>query len=245
MSGLREFYYDLHVHSCLSPCGDPDMTPCNLVRMAMLKELDVIALTDHNSCLNCGAAVEAGTRYGVLVLPGMELCTQENIHVICLFETLSGALGFSAKVRSLLPEIQNRPDIFGDQTVMDSRDAVTGHEKRFLLGAASVRFDRAARLVESFGGAAFPAHIDRQAFGALGVLGVLPPDAGFSSVELSPACGADRFLAEHRELRGYRVLRNSDAHRLWEISERENSLSLPELTPRAVLEYLRKPAFCG
>jgi PHP family Zn ribbon phosphoesterase len=239
MSGLREFHYDLHIHSCLSPCGDPDMTPCNLVRMAVLKGLDVIALTDHNSCLNCKAAVEAGVRYGLLVLPGMELCTQENIHVICLFETLPGALEFSEKVRSLLPEVPNRPDIFGDQTVMDSADTVTGHETRYLLGAAEVRFDRAARLAESFGGAAFPAHIDREAFGALGVLGVLPPDAGFSSFELSSACDRNRFLEEHPELRKSRILCNSDAHRLWEISERGNSFALPELAPRTVLEYLQ------
>lgn len=238
MSGLRNFHYDLHIHSCLSPCGDPDMTPCNIVRMAILKGLDVIAVTDHNSCLNCRAAVEAGARYGLLVLPGMELCTRENIHVICLFQTLSGALEFSAKVRSLLPKLPNRPDIFGDQTVMDSSDAVVGHETCFLLGAAAIRFDRSARLAEAFGGVAFPAHIDREAFGALGVLGALPPDAGFSSVELSPACDRVRFFAEHPAIRSYRILRDSDAHRLGEISERGNSLSLPELAPGTVLESL-------
>ena len=238
MSAHKKFHYDLHIHSCLSPCGDPEMTPCNIAGMAALKGLDVIALTDHNSCLNCAAAMEAGARNGLLVLPGMELCTQENIHVVCLFQTLEGALAFSSEVRSLLPRIQNRPDIFGDQTVMDSRDAVTGQEEILLLGAAAIRFDRVERFAEEFGGAAFPAHIDREAFGALGMLGTLPPEAGFSSFELSSACDRERFLNGHRELSEYRVLRNSDAHRLWEISERGNCFSLPELSPRAVLEYL-------
>lgn len=238
MTGLREFHYDLHIHSCLSPCSDPDMTPCNIAGMAALKGLDVIAVTDHNSCLNCAAAIEAGARYGLLVLPGMELCTMENIHVICLFQTLSGALRFSDKVRSLLPKIPNRPDLFGDQTVMDSGDAATGHEEIFLLGATAIRFDRTERLAETFGGAAFPAHIDREAFGALNVLGSFPPDAGFSSIELSAACDRNHFLAEHREFRGCRVLQNSDAHRLWEISERGSRFALPELSPGAMLEYL-------
>jgi PHP family Zn ribbon phosphoesterase len=214
------------------------MTPCNIAGMAFLKGLDVIAVTDHNSCLNCAAAMEAGARYGILVLPGMELCTQENIHVICLFETLTAALLCSAKVRSLLPPVPNRPDIFGSQVIMDSRDTVKGHEEIFLLGAADLRFDRVAQLIKSFGGAAFPAHLDRQAFGALGVLGVFPPDAGYSALEVSSSCDRNLFFSKHAELQRYRVLYNSDAHRLGEISERENTFALPELSPRAVLEYL-------
>ena len=242
MNGLREFHYDLHIHSCLSPCGDPDMTPCNITGMAALKGLDVIAVTDHNSCLNCAAAAEAGARRGILVLPGMELCTQENIHVVCLFEALDGALAFSARVRSLLPDIRNRPDLYGEQTILDSMDRTVGQEDRFLLDAADIRFDRAERLAEAFGGAAFPAHADRQAFGVVGVLGALPPGAGFAAAELSAACDRERFVAEHPEFRPLRLLRNSDAHYLGDISERGNSFSLPELSARSVLEYLKTPA---
>ena len=242
MSGLRPFHYDLHIHSCLSPCGDPDMTPCNIAGMAALKGLDVIAVTDHNSCLNCAAAAEAGARTGVLVLPGMELCTRENIHVVCLFETLGGAQAFSSQVRSLLPDLPNRPDLYGEQTILDSMDRPLGQEDRFLLGAADIRFDRAERLAEAFGGAAFPAHADRQAFGVVGVLGSLPPGAGFAAAELSAACDRDRFVAEHPEFRPLRLLRNSDAHFLGDISERGNSLFLPELSARAVLGCLKTPA---
>ena len=85
--------YDLHLHSCLSPCGDMDMTPNNLVGMAKLLGYDLIALTDHNSCLNTPAAVKAGQRLGVTVVPGMELCTREEAHVVCLFPTVEAALG--------------------------------------------------------------------------------------------------------------------------------------------------------
>lgn len=238
MSGLREYHYDLHIHTCLSPCGDSLMTPCNISRMAALKGLDIIAATDHNSCLNCGAVMEAGAREGLLVLPGMELCTRENIHVVCLFETLSGVLGFSGEISGLLPEIRNRPEIFGEQTVMNARDEAMGSEERFLLGAASVRFDRVQRLAFRFGGAAFPAHADREAFGVIGVLGSLPPDAGFSAAELSPACDTETFLARHGELLPLRILKNSDAHFLGDISERGNVLPLPELSARAVIRCL-------
>lgn len=97
MNGL---YYDLHLHSCLSPCGDDDMTPANIVGMAAVKGLDVIALTDHNSCKNCPAAIHHGQQYGVIVIPGMELCTIEEVHIICLFPELDAALAFDQYVYS-------------------------------------------------------------------------------------------------------------------------------------------------
>ena len=96
---MQKRYYDLHIHSCLSPCGAESMTPNNIVNMAQLAGLDVIAVADHNSALNCPAVMAAGERAGLLVLPGMELTTSEEVHVLCLFETLKGALACSARVR--------------------------------------------------------------------------------------------------------------------------------------------------
>ena len=116
MTGL---YYDLHIHSCLSPCGDDDMTPANIVGMAAVKGLDVIALTDHNSCKNCPSALYHGQNYGVTVIPGMELCTTEEVHVICLFPALTDALSFDAYVYEHMLPIKNKQDIFGKQKVMN------------------------------------------------------------------------------------------------------------------------------
>ena len=87
-----KFYYDLHIHSCLSPCADMDMTPNNIVNMAKLLGLDVIALTDHNTSLNCEAITKVAEKKGLCVLPGMELTTSEEIHAVCLFDTLDKAL---------------------------------------------------------------------------------------------------------------------------------------------------------
>jgi hypothetical protein len=237
MSG---FYYDLHLHSCLSPCGDPDMTPNNIVGMAKLKGLDVIALTDHNTCRNCGAAAAAGERLGVLVLPGMELCTAEDIHVVCLFENLLQAGAFSDMVYPLLPDIKNRPDIFGEQTVMDGLDNVTGSEEKLLLNAANIGVNRVKNLAASFGGAAFPAHVDRQAGGIIGVLGAIPPEAGFSSAEISAACDEKEFFRKNPELYKYNIFKNSDAHYLWQISERKNCIVLPELSSCAVIALIKR-----
>ena len=120
-------FYDLHIHSCLSPCGDDDMTPANLVGMAAVKGLDVIALTDHNSCWNCPAALYHGKNYGVTVIPGMELTTAEEVHVICLFPTLEDALAFDAYVYERLLPVPNREDIFGKQQIMDKKEIGRAH----------------------------------------------------------------------------------------------------------------------
>ena len=136
-----ELYYDLHIHSCLSPCGDNDMTPANIVGMAAVKGLDVIAVTDHNSCKNCEAAMAAGEEYGVLVVPGMEICTAEEVHAVCLFPDLSRAMEFDRLVHDQLPPVKNRPDIFGDQQIYGCDDRICGEEPWLLINACQISFD--------------------------------------------------------------------------------------------------------
>ena len=107
--------YDLHLHSCLSPCGDDDMLPSNIVGMAALKGLDVIAITDHNSCKNCPAVIKLAEAYGVIAIPGMEICTSEEVHVLCLFSTLEKAMAFDEYVHVRIPPFPNDEIIFGKQ----------------------------------------------------------------------------------------------------------------------------------
>lgn len=234
-SGKVELYYDFHLHSCLSPCGDADMTPNNIVNMAKLKGLDAIALTDHNACGNCAAAMEAGEREGVIVLPGMELCTAEDIHVVCIFPKLSFALEFEKEIRKTLPKIKNRPDIFGEQLILDGGDRVVGREETLLITASGIGIDGVFALCRGFGGTAFPAHADKQANGIVGVLGAIPPEVGFAAVELSPRCDAEDFSAKNPSLGSRRILRDSDAHYLWEISERTNSIAVASAAREAVV----------
>ena len=139
---MNSYRYDLHLHSCLSPCGDTDMTPNNLVNMAALLGCDIIALTDHNTCRNTPAAVKVGQATDVLVIPGMELCTAEEAHVVCLFETVEDALAFDKYVCAHIPKVPNRPEIFGEQWILNEDDEKIGEISELLITATDISFPR-------------------------------------------------------------------------------------------------------
>ena len=133
-----QLYYDFHFHSCLSPCGDEAMTPATIAGMCKLSGLDVAALTDHNTCGNCPAFCEAAEAYGLLAIPGMELCTLEEVHVVCLLPDLERAMAFQAEVYRRMDGRANDPAIFGRQLLMDADDHVVGEEERLLSGATTI-----------------------------------------------------------------------------------------------------------
>ena len=233
--------FDFHLHSCLSPCGSEDNTPANLAGMCALAGLKAVALTDHNSVGNCAAFLEAAERYGLLALPGMELTTAEEVHVICLFPDLPAALAFGSLVCQRLPPLRNDPRIFGPQILMDSGDAVLGEEERLLAGATNIAIYEAAALVASYGGLAYPAHIDRPSFSLLSNLGLWDPALGFSLAEVTPRCPAE--LLRRPDLAGVHTLTASDAHDLTQISDPCQALELPVATAKVVLNILQNPDF--
>ncbi len=230
---MRTVGYDLHLHSCLSPCGDMDMTPCNIAGMAHLNELGIVALTDHNSVDNCPAFFKACEEYGIVPIAGMELTTAEDIHLLCVFETLDDALAFGAEVKTHRMRIKNRREIFGDQAILNERDEQIGEDPYFLPAATDLDLESAAALVEAFHGVCWPAHIDRDANGLLAVLGTFPPEPVFRIAELRDR--ENRKLAEGRT-----VVVCSDAHRLWEIGEAGGTLTLEtdDTAPEAVRHEL-------
>lgn len=232
-------FYDLHLHSCLSPCGDADMTPCNIVNMCALAGLQVIALTDHNAADNCPAFLAAAERAGVLALPGMELTTREEIHVICLFGSLGAALSFGEYVKERLPKVENRPEIFGGQLVMDENDNVLREESLLLLNAADIGVHEVCALVGDAGGAAFPAHVDRPSFSLLASLGTYDPSLGFGAAEVSRLSTEAAVLGRHPEMSGLRFITNSDAHRLGDILDASASFRVERFSRRAVIDILR------
>lgn len=233
-------YYDLHIHSCLSPCGDDDMTPANIVGMAAVKGLDVIALTDHNSCRNCPAAIYHGEKYGVTVIPGMELTTQEEVHVICLFPTLDDALRFDALIYEKLLPFPNREDIFGKQQIMDERDEVTGTVKNLLINATSISFDDVFPLVGSFQGIAYPAHVDKASTSLLSNLGFVPPGSTFTCAEFHDFKNLHQIRREHPYFENCNVICCSDAHYLQDIHEPEYQLYARSGEIYDILEALTK-----
>lgn len=234
---MKEYAFDLHLHSCLSPCGGEDNTPANLAGMCALAGLEVVALTDHNTCGNCAAFCRAAEHYGLLALPGMELTTAEEAHVVCLFPDLKAADAFSALVGEKLPPLKNDPAVFGPQVYMDEEDRVLGETDAFLAGAASIGIYEAAALAASFGGVAYPAHIDRPSFSLLANLGLWDPAMGFSVAEISKNCPPDLF--DRPDLRGIPHFDGSDAHYLDQIRDAHQVMALPERTPEAVLNWLR------
>lgn len=241
---MMNLYYDLHIHSCLSPCGDDDMTPANIAGMAMLKGLDVIAVTDHNSCQNCPAVCKLAAEYGILALPGMELTTMEEVHAVCLFPALSDALAFDRYVSDRLPPVPNREDIFGKQQIYSEQDEITGTLPYLLINATSISFEGLWELVERYHGVMFPAHIDKTAFSLISNLGFIPEDSRFTCAEVKDMKKLHDLQKSNPYLNQCRILSNSDAHQLELIHEPYYTLSAEAKTAEAVIAALKtKPDF--
>ena len=234
-----KLYYDLHLHSCLSPCGDNDMTPYNLVNLAKLFGYDIIALTDHNSCKNCESAVKVGEKIGITVVPGMEICTSEEIHNICLFPSVEKAVAFSDYIYGTLPMIKNREKIFGEQLIMDETDTILGKEEILLTTASSVSVDELSDLVDKYDGVCYPAHIDRNSYSIISSLGDFSPEMKVRCFELTPNAKAEDYLEKYPATKGKLIIRSSDAHYLENMREPEFMLDLPENTAEALIDYLK------
>lgn len=224
---MNRYFYDLHVHSCLSPCADNDMTPNNIAGMAALKGLQIVALTDHNSTKNCRAFFTAAKRQGIIPVAGMEMTTAEDIHMVCLFPTLESAEEFDKEYQKYRILYPNRKDIFGDQLILNENDEVIGEEEHLLLNASTLSVPGAVELLKPYGAVAFPAHIDREENGMIASLGCIPKDPHFTCVEFRDNASIDGYVAKY-ELEDKHVLTDSDAHYLWDISEAENFLELED-----------------
>ena len=179
---MPRYAYDLHIHTCLSPCGDNEMTPPNIANMAYVKGLDLIAVTDHNSAKNARAVMNAARDLPLTVIPGAELTTAEEIHVVCLLPDADSAEAFDRELETHMPQIPNQPDYFGDQLLMDENENVTGTFPWLLPNALDLSIDAVPALCEKFGGVCFPAHIDRPANGILAVFGLLPDTPVFPTL---------------------------------------------------------------
>lgn len=238
-SGWRPVTYDLHQHSCLSPCGDEEMTPANIVGMAVVKELDVIALTDHNTCKNCEAFLKVAEAYGVVALPGMELTTTEEVHVVCLFENLEDAMAFDAYVYEHLLDIKNEESIFGAQLIVNEDDEVTGKVDKLLINATDIDFDAVAGLMEQFHGIMIPAHLDKSTTSLLSNLGFIPPDSTFGIAEIKDLKNLHRLQEQHPYLKDCMILSDSDAHYLPDIHEPTYTMLVPELSVSGVFAALK------
>ena len=233
------FSYDLHLHSCLSPCGDDAMTPPNIANMAALLGLDLIAVTDHNSCRNAGAVMEAARLLDLplTVLAGMEVTTAEEVHVVCLFPTLAAAEAAGAEVEAALLPVKNKPEIFGRQPSLGPQEEPLGELENLLINATSLSIDDLPEFAKQYGGIAFPAHVDRTSNSVFANLGYFPDYLDFPAAEV---WNPEKFFqgGAHPEVqKGRMILKNSDAHRLEDMKE-GGPCPWPEKGPETAAEFL-------
>jgi PHP family Zn ribbon phosphoesterase len=232
-------YYDLHIHTALSPCGDDDMTPFNVANMALLNGLSVIAITDHNSVGNCEAVVKPGEEIGLTVICGMELETAEEVHVVMLFPSVEQAKACEKEVDKHRFRIANKPEVYGRQLLLSDTDEPLGEVEDLLVVATDIGVYEVVALAKRYGGIAYPAHIDRPSHGILQMLGGIDDGMGFTAVELSSSATEEQ-VAEW-EQKGYAVVRSSDAHYLHNLNEQSsNFFELDCVDAQRVLNKLDK-----
>jgi len=234
----QKYYYDLHIHTALSPCANDDMTPNDIVGMAILNGLDIIAVTDHNSIANAASVMKAAETANkkfdknLVVLPGVEVTTAEEVHVLCLFDCIEQAQEFEVELNYFYSTLDNREDIFGEQILYDENDQIIDHMKRMLIAPSLVSFDHLHSITQKRSGVFIPAHIDRDSFSVTSNLGFLPPHLEINTIEL--------FNTEQSHLYpNKKILYSSDAHQLWAINDRQNYLTLSELSAKAAIDFLR------
>ena len=230
-------YYDLHIHTALSPCADDEMTPNNIVNMAHLKGLDIIAVTDHNSIKNVEAVSVAAKKQGITVIPGMEVETAEEVHIITLFPSMRSAYSVWQIVDDNMPFIENNPDIFGEQFVLDENDNIIEEESKLLLRATKISVQKLFSLTKSVGGIAIPAHINRRSNSLISNLGFIPPELNVTTVEVSGNICLTDYLSQNPYLRNYNIISNSDAHSLGIISERNKFIDVINNKPQSIIGF--------
>jgi hypothetical protein len=213
---------DFHNHSCLSPCGSLDLSPRALVEAAAARGVEALALTDHNSSLNCPAFAFHCRRLGMVPFFGLECTTQEEVHVVCLFSVLDAALTFGDYIYSIITPFPNDPEKTGDQVYVDKDDNIEGELEYFLPSAADISVDALGAKVSEYGGIVIPAHVDRPAFSMSSQLGVVVPGP-WAAVECThippfvlapPVMGYpdDLFPPKKLDTLGYPLITGSDAH---------------------------------
>ena len=235
---MKRITYDLHIHSCLSPCGSDDSTPANIVGMAIVAGLDAIAITDHNSCLNVSAAMELGEAYGVTVIPGMELTTAEEVHVLSYIKEMEKAMAVSRYVYENTPSIQKKPEFFGHQLVVDSDDNVIREENQLLTVASNISFDYVQRILNDYDGLMVPAHINKATTSLLSNLGMLPENPDFTAVEIQTTDKIPELTENYPYLQKCHILTSSDAHYLKDIQDPVHVLHAEENTAESIVDAL-------
>jgi len=222
---LRRFRADLHIHTCLSPCGDLRMSPRNIAAQAGKRGIMLLAVCDHNSAENVAAVMKAAEASDVTVLPGMEVCSREEIHVLAIFEDLESVLDLQTTVYGHLAG-KNNPEVFGLQVVANECDEVIGYQDRLLIGAVDLPIEEIVKTIHELGGVAVASHIDRESFSVISQLGFIPETLKFDALELSSTIGDEEARRRFVAYGDSTFIRNSDAHELQDLGKNTSEYML-------------------
>ena len=222
---LKQFKTDMHIHTCLSPCSDWDMSPKKIVQQSLSIGLDIIAICDHNTAENCGAVITEGVNRGLSVIPGMEVCSKEEVHILALFDDLDRVLELQDYVYANLTG-ENQPEVFGYQVVANEDDEVVGENPRLLIGATGLGLYDIVAKTHDLGGISLSSHVDRTAYGIIGQLGFIPPDLEIDGVEVSYRVKLASAREEVPGIGNYPCIAASDAHFLDDIGKVTTNLVL-------------------
>lgn len=236
---LREYLCDLHIHTCLSPCADLDMHPTALVREAVARRLDVIAICDHNASENVRYVIQAAEHEALVVIPGMEITTSEEVHILALVPGLAELAGIQQIIYDRLPGI-NDERLFGCQAVVNDKGEVEAINERLLIGATEIPMSEVIGTIHSFGGLAVASHIDRESFSVISQLGFIDDGSGLDALEISRALGVSRARKRYPELSHYRFVASSDAHSLADIGSAVTVMRLAEGTLQEIGMAIRQ-----
>jgi len=209
---MKIFRADLHIHTVLSPCGDLDMSPVNIISEAVRKKLDIIGITDHNTTRHCSLISRMAEEKGIFVMQGAEITTKEEVHCLAFFENNNNLELFQKFLDENLPAVLNDPDIFGQQVQVDENEIIIYEEKRLLINAISKSFEEVEKFVHSLNGLFIPAHINRMKNSIYSQLGFLPVNMNADALEISSSTSIKQFAESHPEINRFPLIRSSDAH---------------------------------
>jgi len=237
----------LHTHTVLSPCGDLEMSPRNVVEKAKEKGLDILGITDHNSTLNCKVLEEVAKDYDLMILKGAEVTSKEEVHCLAFFENDDELFEFQKFLDEHLPKIENNVNKFGYQVVVDREENIVEQINWLLISALDVSMNQIETKVHDLNGLFIPAHIDRARYSILSQLGFVPTDVNYDALELSKFVVKDKFVKENNYLADYCFIQSSDAHFINDVgsinttfqmhnkSFKEVALALKEVDGRKVM----------
>ncbi|PIU66097.1 MAG: hypothetical protein COS84_06140 [Armatimonadetes bacterium CG07_land_8_20_14_0_80_40_9] len=242
---LKEFIGDLHIHTCLSPCGDKDMVPTRIVKEAQNLGLNFIGISDHNSVENIFAVKKVGEKFGVKVLGGIEITSEEEVHILAFFDEDWSLVKIQEIVYENLGNEENDETLFGEQLIIDENDRIIGKNRRFLIGATELKVEEIVDVIHNLDGLAIAAHVDRESFGIIGQLGFIPKELKLDAVEVSPLFRSQPRIKYGVEVspvsstgQNLPIVSFSDAHRIEDIGKSFTTFFLEEVTVNEIKKAL-------